>query len=859
MAIQEEIGIILKADFEAQGVKEGADKAAQAVDDASIAFKRATASSEEIERAIEDSGKAMKKTSQVFKSSSDKIGKSLDDTSKSAINFSRTMEGAQLAAVSFRQAIANMVVAIRGRTAGLIAVILAAAGAFTKLKRNITDANTEMVSFEGAMRQIESATSASSEQMDILRDLVTEIAIYTGEQSDEVASYLSRFVALGISQREAAEALIASLTLASVEGREARAVVEAILNTYRGSAEQAQQLGINVAGLTQEQLKLGAAVDKIQEVYGKELTISDDILENRIKQRRVQEQTIALQAELFKALKAVREKWALVGLGVSYVWYWASKLLNKVLDFRDEVARFPKVIIAVAKVAITHVRLVGAYIKQEFDKIMAFPDQIFNKIDLRFSQFMRELGYGMLENSNFMRMVETIDRIFRTDLVNAITDFAFHWDETVKRIEDTSGDAIDKVSDKFIKAKDAAKNSIKELKDLLKPLPDRKDPKKPTIKDFENLDELSDEDVRPTPPKEKKSAATERVPIPGNPLLQAAVAGIKESLTQIAAQTPRTTPASEIMSMEEGSLPQLKAKIENVELGEESAQTIAEAMLNAVAPGAGEALKLMLLDPAKLSTFIDNLGNGIAIMLQKLFRNAGPIATASRRLIFAIASGIARALPDWIIATFKVGIEDPIKALFGGLAYEWSVEMIAQVGIIVEAWGDAIQTHFGDILQRFAEWVKKIFTDPVEAAKDLGGGIWDGIKNAASYVSDAVTGLGDKIVSDVTTRRDEINSGVNNLDEKNETLGAIDKLESQPTDTSEGKTQFVERIAPITIGGVERTDQVLTAAEAFNPYVNEDAMQDKQPIEIQINLGTQRLIEFNTDITETGTTTVLTA
>lgn len=857
MAVQEEIGILLTADFQAQGVQQGAEAATAAVDKTAVAFKRATVSSEQIERSIEEAGKTMKKTSQVFKGATGNIDKSLDKTAKSAINFSKTMEGAQIAALSFRQAITNAVVALRGRALGFIAAIVAATAAVRRFVGGVGEASRSIQSLEGSLKQIQGSTRSTSEQMEALRGIIETVSAYTGEGIEEVADYMSRFASLGISQREAAEALVASLTLASREGREARSVVEAILNTYRGSAEQAQQLGLNVAGLTKEQLEAGAAVDKIQEAYGKALSVSKDITQSSIENR-------SMMNELRVVLNNIYDDWKPIRAALSIAAGWfiklnllTAKLADHVGDVNDEIIRMPKLVLGVFKVVFAHLNLLYFEIREIFLEILAFPDQVFNKIDLAVAKFMAALGEGMETDTKFMDMLTWIDRVFRTNLVNSVIDFSDHWDAVVENIVETSGDAIDEISDELKKARKEAKDSIKELKELTKRKKRPSDSEnESTGIDFDALNEALNKANEGDEDKDKEKKKPYEPPATtGNPLMDALVAGVKETLGQVISQTPQTTPAQEIMAMEDGSLEQLKVQIENVELGEESAQSIASAMLNVVAPGAGEALKLMLLNPEKLNTFIDNLGNGITIMLQKLSRNMGAIKKSVGRLVGAIASGIARALPDLLIAAIK----DGSGIWMYEVAYDFAVEMVAQVPIIVKAWGDTIKSHFGDILERFGEFVKNIFLNPVETVKKGFGAVWDGLKGAGEYIVDSVAGIGDQFQEDVANRTAEISSGINNLDEKNEAEDKVKKAEAAEDTPTQTQTQFFERIAPITIGGVERTDQVLTAAEAFNPYVNEDAREDNQPIEIQINLGTQRLIEFNTDITETGTTTVLTA
>ena len=91
-------------------------------------------------------------------------------------------------------------------------------------------------------------------------------------------------------------------------------------------------------------------------------------------------------------------------------------------------------------------------------------------------------------------------------------------------------------------------------------------------------------------------------------------------------------------------------------------------------------------------------------------------------------------------------------------------------------------------------------------------------------------------------------------------IAALEKIVKTPTPpddetarTSEVRTETIISTAQTPqIEGAERTDDILTAAEAFNPYIDEANRRERQPVRIQIQIANTRLREILTDLDETG-------
>ena len=100
----------------------------------------------------------------------------------------------------------------------------------------------------------------------------------------------------------------------------------------------------------------------------------------------------------------------------------------------------------------------------------------------------------------------------------------------------------------------------------------------------------------------------------------------------------------------------------------------------------------------------------------------------------------------------------------------------------------------------------------------------------------------------------------------------LERPEDPGTTTSQiNPRDFVQRVSVVNPGfdeyidnrlrieGEVRSDNVLTAAEAFNPYTDSGYSRQRQPIRVQINIGNQRLRDILTDLDETGYIRTVTA
>lgn len=361
-------------------------------------------------------------------------------------------------------------------------------------------------------------------------------------------------------------------------------------------------------------------------------------------------------------------------------------------------------------------------------------------------------------------------------------------------------------------------------------------------------------------------------------------------------------------STTQGKIDAIEAELENINTGIGAAQSITSDVLNMIQPGAGQLFEILTMDPEKVDKFFQVLYEGAVILMDRIAENAGPIIESMAKHAPKVTSAIIRNIPLIIAAIIRQIPNLVVVAV---------TEIIRQIPLIISSIAQGILAIFkpggfggsaatpstpdgvGSIPastteteQAKAEVKKKAAEEEpapdyskgpqgsvdastigghvsgVDEATSGGGGggvlstIAEGVGNffggVTSWISDTFGSTGDggggAAPSQATKRKTALEEALEKLYEQL-------KKESEKNETASKQAAVKQpRIAPITVKGVEHTDQILTSAEAFNPYINEDgAPKPKQPVQIQIQIGDQRLRDVLTNLEETGYPTVVTA
>ncbi len=117
-------------------------------------------------------------------------------------------------------------------------------------------------------------TSAYNHAVNTIRNLSRQ----TLSSKDDIESMVSELAALGKSSDEIEKISSAAVYLSNVTGKDLNSSMTTLLNTYNGTTTQLRKLGIDVSGLTKEQLSQGAAVDTViskLKIYSEQLSQID--------------------------------------------------------------------------------------------------------------------------------------------------------------------------------------------------------------------------------------------------------------------------------------------------------------------------------------------------------------------------------------------------------------------------------------------------------------------------------------------------------------------------------------------------------------------------------------------------------
>ena len=913
---KEEVRVKLSAEFEAKGVKSGADQ---------------------VQTALAKTEKAFEKTELASKS----FQKSLEKTEVSSKGFSKALakikapKGIKGISKSIGKAgLAGAMVLGTAATAGLAAGVGAAAVGVVKLGRASKQSYESMLKYKSGLDSIKHATSGTNEQMSRLESIIGDLSTRTGESVGNVSHYVSQFTALGVGQKEATEAVVASLNVAKTKGLETNQVVTALMGAYRGSAEQASMLGINVQGLTKEQLKSGEAVDRIQEAYGKTLNTAAQLTKAEQETNKNLLEAEKIKAKMWTQAKGLKETWGLIKLAISKIKVAALRLMQPMvkhlntavkmaLDLRSTMkltgllmrSLYLGVIADIARAMADLYRGIPGWIDTtarglgiSFEAIAQSFDESalgFEATSQRLKGDAKELlelikeshsdlgqvpsgggGTGGLSDKD-TRVFDTKDKKDKELDLSKLGKFADRHMKNLLRIikrreeaarrererarkrEERENEAFrkkmldiyDKNIESFVEGdkefqkkmnEEFNQHVIKTVEEAYKNLPVLDWVKVELKKNlFDPLFGLQDEIKKIGGASkfiEKKfSDAAKGIlgsvgrtvrDLPGNAkeALKKLPKMILDSAVKSAASITAPSEIAAIdQSTDEGKRKALEATKANIDIGMGQAEDITGNVLDMLIPGLGSIFDILLQDPEKLSAFFDNLAAGFSVMIEKLSQNIGPIINAVVKNVPRIIKAVVKALPElnkalWDVLPEAVGvlIEEIVKALPSII---WS--LVLQIGLA-----------FQIIIFELPKLIAHAFRGVASGIAGLFGGGGD---PAGGETYDAA-GLAQPPQS------------LESYNKLGADIKALGDSKGSDDDDNDDRDRDSPRIAPITIGGVERTDQTLTAAEAFNPYINQDFNKEaKQPVKIEIQIGDQRLREIITDLQETGYPTVLTA
>ncbi len=126
---------------------------------------------------------------------------------------------------------------------------------------------TEFSDAERSYKQLALAlkdTGAYNQVTSVIENLSTQ----TLSSKGDIESMVAELAALGKSADEIESISSAAVYLSNVTGRDLNSSMTTLLNTYNGTTTQLERLGINLEGVTSEELSQGAAIDVVIEKLG---------------------------------------------------------------------------------------------------------------------------------------------------------------------------------------------------------------------------------------------------------------------------------------------------------------------------------------------------------------------------------------------------------------------------------------------------------------------------------------------------------------------------------------------------------------------------------------------------------------
>ncbi len=126
----------------------------------------------------------------------------------------------------------------------------------------VSDCFSNYAAAERSYRQLAYAIG-DTEAYNKLTGVIADLSKQTLSEKGDIESVVAELAALGKSADEIEKITSASVYLSNVTGKDLTSSMTTLLNTYNGTTTQIKKLGINVEGLTKDQLASGAAVDQV--------------------------------------------------------------------------------------------------------------------------------------------------------------------------------------------------------------------------------------------------------------------------------------------------------------------------------------------------------------------------------------------------------------------------------------------------------------------------------------------------------------------------------------------------------------------------------------------------------------------
>lgn len=897
MVQKEEVLVTLKTNLESKGVESGAKRSDKALKKMAKSFDRAADDVGDLEDAFDElSGEAKKSASRVAKAA-DNIDKSMDKASKGK-GFDRLLGSfAKIGLAGF---------AIKAGIGAATNII----GGFAS---KIEEAAVEIDTFNGLMDGIASSTEASRMEIEAFSEVAQGLAFASGEDASKIASLISLFTNLGASQQDAARAVRASVNIANTQGRDLERVAKAILDTYKGSREQAIELGIDVKGLTREELLRGKALDKIEMSMGTQLQFTTETTEATLQTRKAnQELNIALQ-EVYRSSEPIRELWEQYKLDVARIGIslakWATKILPDlrvafrgfftglfgtiekfILTAEIGLLRVKQIATEIGTLGIADTSDISGRIAGLQARRSAVSETIKNRFDSDSSQSSLFEDLSKAIDKNTASLDDTRTSVYGSEDILARHRAAQAADRAKDRDErkkDMSADlaARQKLIDDQIRLENqriaeerrfrdsigvssilgGARGAVSataagaELQGLLDQITgslsglsiddaisrsrgsgsddleasrfrhslltelsgviesnDRAEAQR--SKDAKRAQDIAERRAEAEEKREAENKARQEK-------FNNVVSQISEALNMISRGASVTIGEGEIDSLRQaGNDFEADQQAFNnqqiaIEASAEVATKVGEAALEAINPAlsqlAGPLIDLFLLSPDKVNTFFANLADGFLIIIDTMAANVAPILEAMAKQAPRFISAIAGAAPRIIGALIPhipriafVFTTELLKALGRGL--------INMVNALISGVESAINSipfvHVSLDRLRGGDQAPIKLAPPVSAPSPVRG------------------------------------EGFTDSD-----FGPVEP----PLRARANDNRYInDRIA---IERAQRRDNILTAAEAFNPYHDSGVARQRQPIALQIQIGNQRLRDILTDLDESGYNRVVTA
>jgi hypothetical protein len=126
---------------------------------------------------------------------------------------------------------------------------------------------TEFASAERSYKQLALALKDAS-SYDRITSVIEDLSTQTLSSKGDIESMVAELAALGKSTGEIESISSAAVYLSNVTGKDLNSSMTTLLNTYTGTTTQLKRLGIDLSGVTSEELAQGAAIDIVMDKLG---------------------------------------------------------------------------------------------------------------------------------------------------------------------------------------------------------------------------------------------------------------------------------------------------------------------------------------------------------------------------------------------------------------------------------------------------------------------------------------------------------------------------------------------------------------------------------------------------------------